>query len=192
MERDHDIDGSNHDGDTEAQKVSHITHHSDNSLTSSDRESSLPLIGDGKETPPSLLHGQRSKIVILAGILLLLIPSLISTYFLLGVDTSIHGWNVFGKGPAHPFIEYTKQVTITTSDPLPIASSQVITSTTTSLPIESSTPARPSEPFEILLNSWEHVSRSPMLIEHHWIITSGLRRPDGVKKRVFLINGIPF
>lgn len=38
------------------------------------------------------------------------------------------------------------------------------------------------------LHPADHISRNPTTITHTWNITSGLRRPDGVLKRAFLIN----
>jgi hypothetical protein len=44
----------------------------------------------------------------------------------------------------------------------------------------------------ILLHPEDHVSRNPGIVNLHWTITSGFRAPDGVKKRVYLINGMFF
>lgn len=41
----------------------------------------------------------------------------------------------------------------------------------------------------IELHPEDHVSRGPVEIVHHWNITSGFRSPDGVRKRVYLVNG---
>jgi hypothetical protein len=41
----------------------------------------------------------------------------------------------------------------------------------------------------ISLNPQDHVHRQPKTIHHLWNITSDLRTPDGVAKRVYLING---
>lgn len=41
----------------------------------------------------------------------------------------------------------------------------------------------------IALHPEEHRSRHPRRITLHWTITSDIRAPDGVKKRVYLING---
>jgi hypothetical protein len=39
------------------------------------------------------------------------------------------------------------------------------------------------------LHPEDHIFREPRVQSLNWHITSGHRRPDGVKKRVFLING---
>ncbi|TVY18055.1 Laccase-1 [Lachnellula arida] len=63
------------------------------------------------------------------------------------------------------------------------------------------TPAIPQAPFKdfdagqqqmlgIQLHPYDHVSRASKTITHHWNITSGFRSPDGVKKPVFLVNGL--
>jgi hypothetical protein len=39
------------------------------------------------------------------------------------------------------------------------------------------------------LSPQEHVYRAPKTIHHVWKITTGFRAPDGVRKRVYLING---
>lgn len=41
------------------------------------------------------------------------------------------------------------------------------------------------------LHPEEHVYRLPVTHHLDWHITSGLRRPDGVLKQIFLINGAP-
>ena len=41
----------------------------------------------------------------------------------------------------------------------------------------------------IKLHPENHVYRAPAVIEHHWSISSGYRAPDGVRKRIYLING---
>jgi hypothetical protein len=41
----------------------------------------------------------------------------------------------------------------------------------------------------IILHPEEHRSRDSVIITLHWTITSDFRAPDGVKKRVYLING---
>lgn len=41
----------------------------------------------------------------------------------------------------------------------------------------------------IVLHPEEHRSRNASIVTLHWTITSDFRAPDGVKKRVFLING---
>jgi hypothetical protein len=41
----------------------------------------------------------------------------------------------------------------------------------------------------ILLHPEEHRSRDAGIITLHWTITSGFRTPDGVRKKVYLING---
>jgi FtsP/CotA-like multicopper oxidase with cupredoxin domain len=43
--------------------------------------------------------------------------------------------------------------------------------------------------FEILLHPDEHVYREPSALEYNWSVTADFRAPDGVKKRVYLING---
>ncbi|KXT16497.1 hypothetical protein AC579_1343 [Pseudocercospora musae] len=35
----------------------------------------------------------------------------------------------------------------------------------------------------------DHVHREPKTLNHKWRVTSGLRRPDGVLRRVYLVNG---
>lgn len=39
------------------------------------------------------------------------------------------------------------------------------------------------------LSPEEHIFRRPTTISSTWVISSGLRAPDGVSKRVYLING---
>jgi hypothetical protein len=39
------------------------------------------------------------------------------------------------------------------------------------------------------LHPEQHVSRPPRIQELNWRVSSGYRRPDGVRKRVYLING---
>jgi len=46
-----------------------------------------------------------------------------------------------------------------------------------------------SEKFSIVLRPEEHTQREPKRIELQWNVTTGIRRPDGVAKRVYLING---
>jgi len=41
----------------------------------------------------------------------------------------------------------------------------------------------------IPLHPEEHIHRPPTEIELRWSVTTGFRAPDGVKKRVYLING---
>lgn len=43
--------------------------------------------------------------------------------------------------------------------------------------------------FTVLLHPEEHTHRAQQKIELQWNITTGIRRPDGVAKRVYLING---
>lgn len=43
--------------------------------------------------------------------------------------------------------------------------------------------------FSILLHPEEHTQREARRIELRWNISTGMRRPDGVSKRVFLVNG---
>ncbi|KAG4438160.1 hypothetical protein IFR05_006371 [Cadophora sp. M221] len=47
-----------------------------------------------------------------------------------------------------------------------------------------------SEMLGIQLHPKDHVFRQPKTITHHWNITSGIRYPDGVKKEVYLVNGL--
>lgn len=60
------------------------------------------------------------------------------------------------------------------------------------LPLSKSTPTQfPAEMrrgLDIILNPQDHNSRPPKTFHHNWIITAALRRPDGVAKRVYLIN----
>lgn len=44
-------------------------------------------------------------------------------------------------------------------------------------------------PLGILLHPDDHVSRRPKRLTHYWNITSEYRAPDGVLKKVYLING---
>jgi hypothetical protein len=44
-------------------------------------------------------------------------------------------------------------------------------------------------PLGIFLHPEDHRSRDPVTLRLHWTITSGFRAPDGVKKKVYLING---
>jgi hypothetical protein len=46
------------------------------------------------------------------------------------------------------------------------------------------------EDLEIALHPEDHVSREPKTLNLTWNITRGSRSPDGVKKLVYLINGI--
>lgn len=41
----------------------------------------------------------------------------------------------------------------------------------------------------IRLHPEEHASRPPATLSFNWTITAGLRSPDGVQKRVYLVNG---
>jgi hypothetical protein len=41
----------------------------------------------------------------------------------------------------------------------------------------------------LVLNPDEHVYRGPKTIHYVWNITSDLRAPDGVTKKIYLING---
>jgi len=60
------------------------------------------------------------------------------------------------------------------------------------LPLSKSTPTQlPTEMrrgLDIILNPQDHNSRPPNTFHHDWIITAALRRPDGVAKRIYLIN----
>ena len=47
----------------------------------------------------------------------------------------------------------------------------------------------PEHGFGILLHPEEHIYRSADIVEHWWSISTGFRSPDGVRKRVYLING---
>lgn len=40
------------------------------------------------------------------------------------------------------------------------------------------------------LHPEDHVYRPPKTIEFNWTVSSGMRRPDGVVKKVYLINGV--
>lgn len=42
----------------------------------------------------------------------------------------------------------------------------------------------------IVLHPNEYASREARVVTHKWKITRGFRSPDGVKKLVYLINGI--
>ena len=42
---------------------------------------------------------------------------------------------------------------------------------------------------QIALHPEDHVHRPPTRIELHWSVSTGFRAPDGVRKRVYLING---
>ena len=42
----------------------------------------------------------------------------------------------------------------------------------------------------ILLHPEDHVYRAPAAIELNWRVSAGYRSPDGVKKRVYLVNGL--
>ncbi len=41
----------------------------------------------------------------------------------------------------------------------------------------------------ITLHPHAHRSRQPKTLQFDWTVTTGLRRPDGVKKQVYLVNG---
>ncbi|KAF2499368.1 hypothetical protein BU16DRAFT_614808 [Lophium mytilinum] len=45
-------------------------------------------------------------------------------------------------------------------------------------------------PLDLVLNPQAHQSRSPKIKYHNWTVTSEIRRPDGVAKKVYLINGL--
>ncbi|WEW57589.1 hypothetical protein PRK78_003056 [Emydomyces testavorans] len=53
----------------------------------------------------------------------------------------------------------------------------------------SPSPLSPLSPLGFELHPQEHIYRPPATIRLNWTITSAYRRPDGVKKRVYLING---
>jgi FtsP/CotA-like multicopper oxidase with cupredoxin domain len=40
-----------------------------------------------------------------------------------------------------------------------------------------------------ILHPRDHVFRRPKTIRYQWVVTAAFRAPDGVKKRVYLING---
>jgi FtsP/CotA-like multicopper oxidase with cupredoxin domain len=44
-------------------------------------------------------------------------------------------------------------------------------------------------PLDLILKPQDHRSRAPKLVYQNWTVTSAVRRPDGVAKRVYLING---
>lgn len=44
-------------------------------------------------------------------------------------------------------------------------------------------------PLAYRLHAQEHKSRPPTTLVFSWNVTAGLRSPDGVEKRVYLING---
>lgn len=48
-----------------------------------------------------------------------------------------------------------------------------------------------AEDLTIALHPAEHALREPRVLSLSWKITKGYRSPDGVKKLVYLINGIP-
>ena len=50
------------------------------------------------------------------------------------------------------------------------------------------TPQRESN-LEHLLTPQDHVNRAPNTVHYVWKITTGFRAPDGVRKKVYLING---
>lgn len=41
----------------------------------------------------------------------------------------------------------------------------------------------------IELHPEDHAYRQPVTLHHDWRVTTGLRRPDGLLKQVYLING---
>ena len=45
------------------------------------------------------------------------------------------------------------------------------------------------EMLAIQLHPESHLFRLPQTITHRWTITSGFRSPDGVKKRIYMVNG---
>jgi hypothetical protein len=47
-----------------------------------------------------------------------------------------------------------------------------------------------AEDFAIALHPAEYAFREPKTLSHHWEVTKGYRSPDGVRKLVYLINGI--
>ncbi|OCL10556.1 multicopper oxidase [Glonium stellatum] len=61
------------------------------------------------------------------------------------------------------------------------------------LPLSNSTPstqasAEARRALDIILSPQNHISRPPNTFHYNWTVTAGLRRPDGVTKRVYLIN----
>jgi hypothetical protein len=44
-------------------------------------------------------------------------------------------------------------------------------------------------PLAYRLHAQEHTSRPPTTLVFNWNVTAGLRLPDGVEKRVYLVNG---
>jgi hypothetical protein len=47
-----------------------------------------------------------------------------------------------------------------------------------------------AEDFAIALHPVEYAFREPKILSHHWAVTKGYRSPDGVRKLVYLINGM--
>src|SRR5580700_11358235 len=52
--------------------------------------------------------------------------------------------------------------------------------------------AADNETVGILLHPEDHSARNVQVIELQWTVTAGFRAPDGVRKRVYLINGKRF
>ncbi|RDW68218.1 hypothetical protein BP5796_08875 [Coleophoma crateriformis] len=52
-----------------------------------------------------------------------------------------------------------------------------------------STRVTSGETVGILLHPEDHVHRKPQTLNYDWVVTSGVRSPDGVQKQVYLING---
>ena len=44
-------------------------------------------------------------------------------------------------------------------------------------------------PLDLVLHPEHHIYRKPKTHHYNWVITSGVRRPDGVAKLVYLVNG---
>ena len=64
------------------------------------------------------------------------------------------------------------------------------TATATPIATATATPIASSQPkMAIELDPTAHVFRSPETITHHWNITSDFLSPDGVKKKIYLVNG---
>lgn len=55
--------------------------------------------------------------------------------------------------------------------------------------LEQSSETGQDTPLGYRLHAQEHTSRPPKTLIYNWNITAGFRSPDGVEKRVYLING---
>lgn len=51
-------------------------------------------------------------------------------------------------------------------------------------------PWTPGDDMGIPLQPGNHIYRPATTIEYHWIVSTDFRAPDGVKKRVYLVNGV--